>query len=321
MPLVSVIIPSYNAMAYLPETVESVLQQSFKDWELLIVDDGSADHTVSWASELTDPRIRVFSQENQGTPGARNSGLNAANGKFVAFLDSDDIWESKKLEMQIECMESNLSLGLVDTWAVLTDTQGRLLNQVIQSETEGNAILALLERNTVCCGSTPLVRRECFERCGNFSCDLLYVEDWDMWLRLALHYPFGIVRKALVRYRQHPNSKSRNWQKMGLDSLTLLERIRPYLPTQYMPTLDLRLAQINMHLAYCFLQERNEAEASIYHARAAQICPAIYSRLYYHRLGAQIQLLKILGHAMYQNLQTRTSALRKSFNAKKEASR
>ena len=104
MPKVSVIIPTYNAMTYLPETVESVLRQTYSNFELLIIDDGSSDQTVQWVSQLVDSRVRLISQENQGASVARNTGIAHAQGEYVAFLDADDLWEPTKLEQQVRCL-------------------------------------------------------------------------------------------------------------------------------------------------------------------------------------------------------------------------
>jgi len=119
MPKVSVVIPAYNAMTYLPETVESVLKQTFTNFEVLIINDGSSDHIMQWVTEISDSRVRLISQENQGLPGARNTGIAQAQGEYVAFLDANDWWEPTKLEKQVRCFEERPSVGLVYTWTAL----------------------------------------------------------------------------------------------------------------------------------------------------------------------------------------------------------
>lgn len=116
MPMVTVIIPTHNAITYLPETLESLLNQTFTDFEVIIVDDGSSDRTQEWVSSLTDARIKGVVQTNQGVAVARNQGIALASGKYIAFLDSNDLWKPTKLEKQVECLEANPDVGLVNTW-------------------------------------------------------------------------------------------------------------------------------------------------------------------------------------------------------------
>src|SRR4028119_2409178 len=127
MPKVSVIIPAYNAMAYLPETLESVLNQTFTDFEVLIINDGSSDGIVEWASEIKDSRVKLISQENQGLSGARNTGIWSSQGEYLAFLDADDIWEPTKLEKQVQCLEEDNNIGLVSSWVSSINESGDIL--------------------------------------------------------------------------------------------------------------------------------------------------------------------------------------------------
>ncbi|MCJ8280869.1 MAG: glycosyltransferase family 2 protein, partial [Rivularia sp. ALOHA_DT_140] len=121
MPKVSVIIPAYNAMGFLPETLESVLQQTFTDFEILIINDGSSDDIVEWASKISDSRVRLITQINQGVSAARNTGIRNSQGEYIAFLDADDLWEPTKLEKQVNCLKANPGVGLVYTWTTFID--------------------------------------------------------------------------------------------------------------------------------------------------------------------------------------------------------
>jgi glycosyltransferase involved in cell wall biosynthesis len=135
---VSVIIPAYNAMNYLPETLKSVLRQTFTDFEILIIDDGSSDNLVQWVSQLVDPRIKLISQNNQGVSVARNTGITHAQGEFIAFLDADDLWEATKLEKQLHTLEDNPAVGLVYTWTAFIDQSGKFTGILLASHAEGN---------------------------------------------------------------------------------------------------------------------------------------------------------------------------------------
>jgi glycosyltransferase involved in cell wall biosynthesis len=138
MPKVSVVIPAYNAMTYLPETVASVLQQTFSDFELIIVNDGSSDNVMAWASGLEDPRAKLISQENGGVSKARNTGIAQAQGQYIAFLDADDLWEPTKLKKQVHCLETNPSVGLVYTWTAVINQLGQPTRNVWTPNIEGN---------------------------------------------------------------------------------------------------------------------------------------------------------------------------------------
>jgi glycosyltransferase involved in cell wall biosynthesis len=148
MPKVSVIIPAYNAMTYLPETLESVLNQTFTDFEVLIINDGSCDGVDEWASHIQDSRVRLISQANQGLPGARNTGIWHSKGEYLAFLDADDIWESSKLEKQVKCLDKNLNVGMVSSWISTIDPNGNLIN-IYRNYKSGNELKRELFRSNI----------------------------------------------------------------------------------------------------------------------------------------------------------------------------
>ncbi|HEY9770128.1 MAG TPA: glycosyltransferase family A protein [Coleofasciculaceae cyanobacterium] len=226
MPNISIIIPAYNAMTYLPETMATVLSQTFADFEVIVVNDGSSDKTEKWVSQITDPRVKLICHTtNQGLAAARNTGIGYAQGKYLAFLDADDLWESTKLEKQVHCLEENPAVGLVYTWSALINEQGIRTGRVFKSHAEGNVWKTLIGYNIVWCGSVAMVRRSCFEAVGMFDQNLRsFVEDWDMWLRIASVYPFKVIKETLVYYRQSSTSASRNWQAMEESFSIVLEK-------------------------------------------------------------------------------------------------
>lgn len=231
IPKVSVIIPAYNAMTFLPETVESVLNQTFTDFEVIVVNDGSSDNVEQWLSEIKDPRVRLISQKNQGVSQARNTGILNSRGMYIAFLDADDLWEPTKLEKQVRCLDENAEIGLVDTWIYLIDERGDILFPTGFSYEPGNVWKQLLEQNIVLCGSTPMVRRCCFDTVGLFDRELHGAEDWYMWTCIAAHYSFQILKEPLVRYRQHFSSASKNFQMMELNTTKAIEKIYESVPS------------------------------------------------------------------------------------------
>jgi glycosyltransferase involved in cell wall biosynthesis len=310
MPKVSVIIPAYNAMPYLPETVASVLNQTYRDFEVLIVDDASTDSTLDWLSNVTDPRIRIITQANQGTPGARNTGIINASGEYLAFLDADDLWEPIKLESQVNLLDANPEIGLVDTWASLVDEDGNPLGKVIESDADGYVFSKLIVRNTICCGSTPMVRRLCFEEVGVFSRELLFTEDWDMWIRISLKYQFGLIRESLVSYRQHSKSKSKNWRGMSEDSLAILYRVIKIVDQDKLQLVKNAISGVYVYRAWWSLDEGDYCNAAIYLTEASKANPNVQKSWKFIRLRIDVVLMQLLGVPLYSKVRVFARSLR-----------
>ena len=209
MPKVSVIIPCYNAMRFLPKAVDSVLQQTYQDFEIVMINDGSTDRIEAWADTLEDKRIRFISQTNQGLAAARNQGIEQARGDYIAFLDADDLWHPSKLEKQVSVLEEDPDAGLVYTWVLLVDEQDRPLKKIWEISYEGDVWKILTEGNIIACGSVPMMRSTCVKSVGRFDKLVFLAEDWDFWLRTAAQYPFRVVREVLVYYRNNLDSLSR----------------------------------------------------------------------------------------------------------------
>ena len=203
-------------MKFLPETIASVLAQTYSDFELIVVNDGSSDGIEDWINSLSGKRIRLISQENKGLAGARNTGLAAASGDYIAFIDADDLWLPTKLEKQVNVLDAEPDVGLVYSWVELIDETGTPLGKQRKNSASGDVWVALTMHNIVECGSVALVRQACFEQVGLFDETLPYscCEDWDMWLRIAARYRFAFVAEPLVQYRYHSNNLSGRWQAM-----------------------------------------------------------------------------------------------------------
>jgi glycosyltransferase involved in cell wall biosynthesis len=256
-PKISVIIPAYNAMAYLPATINSVLQQTVDDFEVIVVNDGSSDGIEAWFANLTEPRVKLISQANQGLAGARNTGISNTQSEYLAFLDADDLWEPTKLAKQLQIMEEYPEVGLVYTWVALIDERGASTGRVFKNHAEGDAWKQLVERNIVECGSVALVRRQCFTTCGIFDRNLdSFVEDWDMWLRIAAVYPFKVVKEPLVYYRQLANSASKNWAAMERSFKIVIEKAFADAPADLLGLKERGYSLANLCLAWKVLQCR-----------------------------------------------------------------
>ena len=211
-PKVSVVIPAYNALRFLPQTVESALAQTFQDFEIIIINDGSSDGTEAWLSQTNYPQLTHITQANLGLPITRNVGIATARGEYIAFLDADDLWEPTKLERQVACLDARPKVGLVHTAIRYIDEDNREINQVLGTHGDGDVWREVVVHNPVRCGSTPLVRRECFEVVGVFDPTLTFSEDWDMWIRIASSYHFTTINEPLTLYRQHPTNMTKGYR-------------------------------------------------------------------------------------------------------------
>lgn len=311
MPKVTVVIPAYNAMRYLPETMETALAQTFTDFEVLVVNDGSTDNTAEWVSQVTDPRVRIVSQENKGLAGARNTGIAHAKGEYIAYLDADDLWEPTKLEKQVRCLDENPEVGLVYTWTALADQYGKSTGRVISSHAEGNVWQELIEFNMVCCGSTPLIRRSCFDVVGLFSPDVSPSDDWDMWLRIANKFSFGVVKEALIRYRQHPSNSSKNFQLMLDTSRTLIERTFASAPTESLYLRNRSYGSIYLYLGWRAIENTDYKQAMHFRQQACAHRPQFYFSPRCIRLGVAITLMRWFGTQTYSRALAVVYALRR----------
>jgi glycosyltransferase involved in cell wall biosynthesis len=241
MPMVSVIIATYNRARYLPATVASVLGQTFHDFELIVVDDGSTDDTAVVLKPFQG-RLRYVYQENAERGAARNRGLRLASGKYVAFLDSDDLWAPNKLEAEVETLRRRPGLGLVYSDACYIDSEGRPCGQVRRRLREGDVIEHIGCDNFIPFGA-HLADRERFLAAGAFSEDRLLSgsEDWEAWARLAAEVPFGHVANTGLFYRVHDSGSVAQPQNLERSMLRAWGMIFQN------PKLRLRIAHLEPH--------------------------------------------------------------------------
>jgi glycosyltransferase involved in cell wall biosynthesis len=211
-PLVSAIIPTYNRSAALRPTIESVLAQTYENWELVVVDDGSTDDTGAVVREYTSDRVRYVYQGNTGVAGARNRGLTEARGVYVAFLDHDDRWREEKLAAQVEFLERRPDCGLVYAGIFGIDESGTLLGEVQVPDLSGILYEELLCRgNFVFTMSNPLIRTSCLLEAGGFDVTADISDDWDLFLRLSRITSFGRLDGALTGYNfGNPSAQTRD---------------------------------------------------------------------------------------------------------------
>ena len=224
-PLVSVIVPAYNSSRFIRETVESALRQTRPVLEVIVVDDGSTDR-VDWVAQLDPQRVTYRWQPNGGPASARNFGIRLSRGVYVAFLDSDDVWEPYKLEQQLRRLTQSPQAELVYTAVVAIDEQGQATSGLRPKGGEEGRIFERLFEHNFITTSTVLVRRASLINAGAFDerRELMAVEDYDMWLRLAERVEVAYVAEPLVRYRLHVAGISRNTGRSYLGEKLVIER-------------------------------------------------------------------------------------------------
>ena len=307
MPKISVIIPAYNAMDYLPETMESVLAQTHHDFEVIVVNDGSSDQTRQWVSQIKDPRVKLISQENKGLAGARNTGIAHAQGEYITFLDADDLWEPTKLEKQVRVLDENSEVGLVYTWVAYINDQGGYTGKIVKYQAEGNVWQKLTQRNIIECGSVAMVRRSCFEAVGLFDWNLSRFnvnEDWDMWLRIAARYPFKVVKEPLVYYRQRSSSASKNWKAIEQSFRIVIEKTFDSAPPELLKLKQQSYGLANFCFAWKALQsdDKNVEQALQFRQQALAYYPWLRFSKEYIRLSVALALMQWVGIESYEKL-------------------
>ncbi|MBW4421858.1 MAG: glycosyltransferase family 2 protein [Myxacorys californica WJT36-NPBG1] len=236
-PLVSVIIPAYNAEVFIAQTLDSVLAQTYQTFEIIVVDDGSRDRTAEIVRSYAerDDRIQLVQQANAGVAAARNLAIQHSHGKYIAPIDADDIWYPRKLEKQVQCLESaDASVGLSYAWTVYINAQGAIVARYPVERLgnpEGDVLTTLVFSNFLGHASNPLIRRSCIDHVGGYSPHLLAqgaqgCEDWDLYLRIAEHYEFRVVSEYLIGYRHHDSSMTTNSMTMAKSYHLVMDEIQ-----------------------------------------------------------------------------------------------
>lgn len=225
-PTVSVIIPTYNRAHLVDRAIQSVLNQTYQDFELIVVDDGSTDSTEEVVRSIKDPRIRYTRHnQNRGGSAARNSGIKMARGKYIAFQDSDDEWLPEKLDKQMRVFENApAEVGVVYTgfWRIEGEKKTYIPSDKITRK-EGNIHGQLLKGNFVTTQAT-VVKRECFKKAGMFDEHLPRLQDWELFIRISKYYDFKCIDEPLVTSYFTPASISANQNALIEAQKLILEK-------------------------------------------------------------------------------------------------
>lgn len=219
MPTFDIIVPAYNAARFLPAALDSVVAQSFPDWRILLVDDGSQDATPEIASRYKQQlgeKLLYFRQGNAGLPAARNAALRQATAPLLALLDADDVWLPCRLEATFEVFRQHPDAGLAYGFVDRIDQDGNILDVFTtrHKHAEGRIARYIYRRDINLPCPTVTFRRDCLERVGLFDESLRATEDRDLWLRIAQHFPVALVPKLIAHYRISPTSMTTDPDRM-----------------------------------------------------------------------------------------------------------
>ncbi len=223
-PIVSVVVPTYNRAEWLDSTLRSVLKQTFIDFELIVVDDGSTDDTENVVQSF--PRVQyVRLQENRGVSGARNTGLSRAIGRYICFLDSDDLWCERKLEVQVGWMELNADYPVCYTDEIWI-RRGVRVNPMNKHRKYSGDIFRHCLPLCIVSPSSAMLRASLFDEVGAFDESLPACEDYDLWLRIAVKYPFHFIEEPLIiKQGGHSDQLSRKYWGMDRFRVVALEKL------------------------------------------------------------------------------------------------
>ncbi|MBS3757577.1 MAG: glycosyltransferase family 2 protein [Desulfobacterales bacterium] len=261
MPHISIIIPTYNRSFIVGKAIESVLQQTYDDYEIIVIDDGSTDHTYENLAPYRD-RIRYEYKENGGIASARNRGLELARGEYIALLDSDDLWQPEKLQKQMACFAAHPEYGMVATRCITHTVDSHFntieMSKLRRSGKSGWIYKDLFFRNFIRTSSV-VIKSECFRKVGRFDESLPRCEEIDMWLRLSKTYPVGFINEGLTIYTRRP-------KEIRVDNIEGRRYWLKVLEKNYDPDLipkgayKKRMARIYTHLAENLIGQGSKEE-------------------------------------------------------------
>lgn len=281
--LVSVIVPALNAARFIGRTLQSIAAQSHRRIEIIVVDDGSVDDTPHVVSSLaqSDPRIRLFRRNRGGAPATRNFGVSQARGDFLAPCDSDDLWHPDKIALQLAALcSSPADVGVAYCWSVgINEEDAVIIHDWAHGTDEGNVLYAMIVNSLPGSGSSPLIRRSCFDNAGGYPEDVPNADEWQLYIALAGICGFVLVPKHLVGYRFRRGQISSNVEGMA----SSLARTTRWIAARWADTppsvLRRRDYVVNCYLAFLSTRQRRFLSALRYRIAAWSAQPnELFSR-------------------------------------------
>lgn len=293
MASISVVVPVYNGEKTIKETLESVLKQTFTNFELIIINDGSHDKTLEVISSIKDNRLQVYSYPNAGLAASRNRGITRANAEYISFIDADDLWIPDKLESQFNALKTHPEAAVAYSWTDYIDEHSQFLGKGSHITVNGNIYPHLLLTDILENGSNPLIRKQAFSEVGNFDESLHAAEDWDMFLRLASRYHFIAVSSPQVLYRISSNSMSANVLQQERESLKVIENAFQQAPESLQYLKKPSLANLYKYLIYKTLEGTPQLQKGLIAAR--MFVPAVKNDL-------SLLRTKVIGKVLFKIL-------------------
>jgi glycosyltransferase involved in cell wall biosynthesis len=296
-PLVSVIIPAYNAEKYIGSTLQSLQCQSYENLEIIVVDDGSHDQTSSIVKSRMkkDRRIRYFRQSRQGVASSRNLALQHSKGDFIAPVDADDICFPQKIEKLLKYLKrSSKKVGLVYSWCAVIDQQGNLTGSYQTSQVEGKVFYDLLFSNFIGNGSACMIRKNCFDTVGLYNISFFKnnaqgCEDYDLYLRIAEKFDFKVVKAFLTGYRITDNGMTADLRAMEKSRLLVIKSLLIRYPEIPHTALRWTLPYFLFYLSHRAEKMCNYIEAIKFLLKAAKYDKAlIFNNIYIRMLTYNI---------------------------------
>lgn len=265
-PVVSVIIPAFNAAPFITATVESALGQSFRSIEVVVIDDGSSDGTAAQLRGIEDPRLIVIRQSNKGAPAALNKAIGMARGVFIAFLDHDDLWLESKIERHMAAFAQHPELTATFSWYGLIDEPGRRIHVGTPHWRGPIEFRQLLEDFVIGCTSSLVMRREAILEAGGFDERFPRCHDFDLVLRVSLRRRGSIcsIPEELTLYRRHSGQMSRDWRAMHGEWEALIEKMGRLAPRETAQVEALARSNVKRYYACLAYEEGDYAESAAF---------------------------------------------------------
>jgi glycosyltransferase involved in cell wall biosynthesis len=238
MAKISVIIPTFNRAQFVKKAINSVLNQTFQDVEIVVVDDGSTDNTKDIINSYGE-QVRYIYQENKGAASSRNTGIEASKGEYIAFLDSDDYYTAENLQKKLSFLESNSKIGWVySDWQLIDDKsnyldKGSLRFNYFNKKLSGEIFEELFYKRNFIATDTVVIRRSVLEDIGFFDPTIPSQEEYDLWLRVSARYPVCYINEPLVIVTIHPDSLSTDFSKWAYGNALIIDKIEKILPDNF----------------------------------------------------------------------------------------
>lgn len=224
MPEISIVLNTYNSSRFVQETIKSVLGQSFCDFEMIVIDDGSTDNTLKIVRSFEDNRIHVYSYQNGGIAISRNRGIEKASAEYISFLDHDDIWHRDKLSCQLKALQESPKSALVYSWVNVIDESGNFIRALSKTHKSGHIYKDLLLKNFLMTASNPLIRTSALVAIGGFDETIYGADDWDLFLRLTERHTVALSPHHHIQYRIVKGSGSGQIERFEQGCLQVVEK-------------------------------------------------------------------------------------------------